>query len=359
MKLTIWDLEGPISYVDFAADLFKKLEGRLNRSKLDLFYQMISNYDDYLIENPQVTRSLGVDDYEPGDTLRLLAPFYAYYFTDEELSNISKSNPGLIPGSVELFKRLYSQWLVYVISTSYTQHAYNIASLIDLPLENVYCTDFPVEDLKKTLGDITPAIQVLIDNIFPKYISKGLTSVVEDLNDFFFKKRSKYTETMMKVTVRGGRRKEKAMLEIAEKHGYPLKELIVVGDSITDINMLKRVKDEGGVAVSFNGNQYSVPNANIAVTSPNQMGSHLLFENHDRIWDWLDKWVEEYPNFKDNPKKIPAYLISESTKKYFIQHNFIPRIDDLRGANSSLILEVVKAQKEMRRKVRGWVGVLG
>ncbi len=359
MKLTVWDLEGPISYVDFAADLFKKLEERLNRSNLDLFYQMISNYDDYLIENPQVIHSLGVESYEPGDTLRLLAPFYAYYFTDEELITLSKSNPGLIPGSVEVFKRLYESWRVYVISTSYTQHAYNIASLIGLPLENVYCTDFPVKDLKNTLGDITFAVQILIDTIFPKYISEGLTGVLDDLNEFFFKTCSKYTETMMKVTVRGGRRKEKAMLEIAEKHGYPLNQLIAVGDSITDINMLKRVRDEGGVAVSFNGNQYSVPNANIAVTSPNQMGSYLLFENYDRIWDWLQEWCREYPNFKNNPERIPSHLISESTKKYFIQHNFIPRIDDLRDADSNLINEVVNVQKDMRKKVRGWVGVLG
>ncbi len=359
MKLTVWDLEGPISYVDFAADLFKKLEEKLNRSNLDLFYQMISNYDDYLIEHPQITRSLGVESYEPGDTLRLLAPFYAYYFTEEELSNISKANPGLIPGSVDLFKRLYEGWRVYVISTSYAQHAYNIASLIGLPLENVYCTDFPVEDLKRTLGDITPAVKILIDDIFPKYFSKGLIGVLDELNEFFFKTCSKYTETMMKVTVRGGRRKEKAMLEIACKHDYPLNKLIAVGDSITDINMLKRVKDEGGVAVSFNGNQYSVPNANIAVTSPNQMGSYLLFENHERIWEWLDEWVEKYPLFRDSPERIPGSLISASTKKYFIQHNFVPRIDDLRDADSNLIEEVVKAQREMRRRVRGWVGVLG
>ncbi|MEM2109540.1 MAG: HAD hydrolase family protein [Candidatus Odinarchaeota archaeon] len=359
MKLTVWDLEGPISYVDFAADLFKKLEVKLNRPKLDLFYQMISNYDDYLIENPKITRSLGVESYEPGDTLRLLAPFYIYYFTDGELTNISQANPGLVPGITDIIKQLLRDWRVYVISTSYKQHAYNIASLISLPLTNVYCTEFPVGDLKKELGEIKPAVKTLIDTIFPKYLSKGLDAVVDDLNQFFFKTSSKYTKIMMKVTVRGGTRKEQAMLEIAEDYNYPLNKIVAVGDSITDINMLSRVKRENGVAISFNGNQYSVPNANIAVTSPNQMGSYPIFENHDRIWDWLEAWTEKYSEFKDNPAKIPDSLLSKETKRYFIEHKFIPRIDDLRNADRDLLEEVIKAQKNMRKTVRGWVGVLG
>lgn len=359
LKLCVWDLEGPISYVDFAADLFRKLESKMNKPELSRFYQMISNYDDYLIENPSTIRTLKVESYEPGDTLRLLAPFYIYYFSEDELVKISRDNPGLVPGSRDIIQKLLETWRVYIISTSYTQHAYNIASEIGLSKESVYCTDFPLNELKKQLGEIDDAIHTLIEVVFPEYLEHGLESVIDDLNTFFFKSKSNYNRVMMKVTVRGGKRKEEAMVQIASRLNYPLNRVVATGDSITDIDMLNRVRKEGGVAVSYNGNQYSLPNANIAVTSPNQMGSYPIYENHDNIWEWLKKWELNYPDFKDNPEKIPRGLISDGTRRYYVENSFVPRIDDLRDLSPADKETVLKEQKDMRRKVRGWVGILG
>ena len=95
MKVCAWDLEGPLSHVDFAAEICKLLEPKLKRAKLGDFFNMVSNYDDYLIDFPNVVKDLGIESYEPGDTLRLLSPFYVWYFTDEELREISKKRPGL------------------------------------------------------------------------------------------------------------------------------------------------------------------------------------------------------------------------------------------------------------------------
>ena len=46
-----------------------------------------------------------------------------------------------------------------------------------------------------------------------------------------------------------------------------LEQVIYVGDSITDAPALKLVKENGGLAVSFNGNIYSVREADVAVIS--------------------------------------------------------------------------------------------
>ncbi|MHA1410071.1 MAG: HAD hydrolase family protein, partial [Candidatus Odinarchaeia archaeon] len=300
-----------------------------------------------------------IDSYEPGDTLRLLAPFYIYYFTEEELINISKKEPGLVPGSKDIFTRLRGNWDIYIISTSYTQHAHNIASLVGVEKDHVYCTEFPITELKNELTSLDYAIEKLIDEIFAKYQENNLNSVVEDLNDFFFKKDSDYKKVMTKIKVRGGRRKEQAMEQIAEKLNIPISEIVAVGDSITDMNMLDRVKKEGGIAISFNGNQYSIPHANIAVTSPNQMGSMPIFENHSNIWEFIEEWNKSYMKFKNEPSQIPSELISAETKTYFIEQNFVPRIDDLRSITTDEQKQIVAFQKEMRKKVRGWVGALG
>ena len=40
-----WDLEGPLSWVDFAAALFPMMEKKIKKKNLDKFFQMVSNYD--------------------------------------------------------------------------------------------------------------------------------------------------------------------------------------------------------------------------------------------------------------------------------------------------------------------------
>ena len=103
-KVCLFDLEGPITILDFAAEL-----GRLigTKSHLDLkefnmgeFFTMISDYDNYLIDTPGIKRELDIPNYQPGDTLRLMAPLYVASFSDNDLVNLANSNLGLLPGSL-------------------------------------------------------------------------------------------------------------------------------------------------------------------------------------------------------------------------------------------------------------------
>ena len=51
--------------------------------------------------------------------------------------------------------------------------------------------------------------------------------------------------------------------------------------------MLKEIRDAGGLAVAFNGNEYAIENANVAVVSGNCMVSAVLAQLYDR--DGLDR----------------------------------------------------------------------
>ena len=103
---------------------------------------------------------------------------------------------------------------------------------------------------------------------------------------------------MNKVKVRGGKRKELAVEEISRRTKVPISEMIALGDSITDINMLQRLKDEGGIAVSFNGNRFTAERATVAVTTPNNLGTLPVFHAKDRIDDFLDDYERLYQQSK-------------------------------------------------------------
>lgn len=360
-KVCAFDLEGPLSFTDFAAEICKLLGLKLRYEKLDAFFQMISNYDDYLIDYPQIIKELSVKSYEPGDTLKLLAPIYVSFFSNSELIEISKKNIGLIPGSRETIDFLKKDWDISIISTSYTQHAYNVADALAIPHDHVYCTILDIESTRRLIENIGNHLDLLIGTIFKKYLTKGsrIEAVLDDLNQFFWKRDSDYTRAMSQIVVRGGHRKEAAVVEISEKLAVPISEMIATGDSITDKDMLRRLNDEGGIAISFNGNQYSVPQANIAVTSPNLMGVLPIFWKKNNVWEFLTEWETKYSQFKDDPRKIPDSLLDKRLKQYYITQKFVPHLKNLKAASKMEKEKIIELQKQMRKKVRGWFGTLG
>jgi energy-converting hydrogenase A subunit R len=365
-NICCWDLEGPISVLDFAAELGKLLSKNSNlglqKYNTGEFYKMLSDYDDYLIDVPGVKEKISISDYQPGDTLRLIAPLYISAYSDEDLVRLAKQNLGLLPGCIELMAQLRNRWEIYIISTSYSQFAYNVANALSIPKEHVFCTELNIKKTKTTYNNIKSEVNFLLNNIFQHFMasSNNLDAVVEELNNFFWKhEESDYLKVMNFIKVRGGKRKELALETISRELKTPISQFIVIGDSITDINMLQRVKDEEGIAVSFNGNRFSVSRANVAITSPNNLGVLPIFENRDNLETFLESWESSHESFKNNPLKIPNNLISENIKDYFVKYQFVPDIQNLKNKTKANLDLIIKKQEGMRKKVRGWSGNLG
>lgn len=360
-----WDLEGPISILDFAAELSKLLSNKTNlglqKFNMGEFYKMLSEYDDYLIEVPGVKKELNIPNYQPGDTLRLVAPLYMASFSDKELIRLAERNLGLLPGCIDLMKTLHKNWDIYIISTSYTHFAHNVAKTLKIPEDHVFCTEFNIKDANEAFHNIKNEVDILVKGIFQKFVdsNKNLDGIIKDLNDFFWKKEeSDYFKAMDKIQVRGGKRKEQAVELISNQTHVPISEIIAIGDSITDIDMLQRLKDEGGIAVSFNGNRFTVSRANVAITTPNNFGIMPIFENKVNIEAFLESWESLYSSFNNNPRKIPDDLISKEIKNYFIKFQFIPEIVSLKNKTKGELDFITTKQEMMRKKVRGWAGTL-
>ena len=365
-KVCCWDLEGPITVIDFAAELSRLLNQKtileLQEFDFGVFFEMLSEYDDYLIEIPGVKEELNITDYQPGDTLRLVAPLYMSCFSDKELVRLAEQNLGLLPGCTELMTILKKKWDVYIISTSYTHFAHSVANYLNIPRDHVYCTELNLKKANESFLNIKNDVDFLVKNIYQQFLSsdKKLNTVIENLNEFFWSKReSDYIKAMNQVQVRGGIRKEIAVEAISEKTKIPISEMIALGDSITDINMLQRLKDEGGIAVSFNGNRFTVGRANVAITTVNNLGTLPIFEYKDSIESFLDLWEKNYDNIYSNPRNIPDELVSREIKNLFIKYQFVPEIEDLKNKSNRELDLIIAKQEKMRKIVRGWAGNLG
>ncbi|ODS36770.1 MAG: hypothetical protein A7316_09830 [Candidatus Altiarchaeales archaeon WOR_SM1_86-2] len=321
MNIICFDLEGPLSPQDNAYEVMGLVE---NGHKI---FEVISRYDDLLTLE-------GRKNYEPGDTLALIVPFLIYHgITEDDIKEVSKKAK-IVEGTKEAVSELKKMnWKVHIISTSYQQHAYNIGGQISVPGENISCTRFPLNRYREEFkGDREAFLLIegveseIINYLYPAEPQKD-EKIRDRLDRFFFRDlpQTKIGNVITKMSVVGGQRKVDAMNNILEKHHGSLKNTVVVGDSITDFKMLKTVRDGGGLAVVFNGNEYAVPYANIGLATTNMQDLLPLINTYmeggkERAIELVrGKETKEKPphmHYLENADKEKINMVVETHKKF-------------------------------------------
>ncbi|MEK6977862.1 MAG: hypothetical protein AABX40_05605, partial [Candidatus Hydrothermarchaeota archaeon] len=255
-KAIFFDLEGPLSPQDNAYEVL----GLVERGK-ELF-AVLSRYDDLLTLE-------GREGYEPGDTLKLILPFLIYHrVTEEDIRRVS-GRAEILVGAKETVARLKGMgWRVYIISTSYEQHAHGVGARLGVAAEDIACTPMPLDRYQRVVGEEErTAIKAAEETILGLREARD-RELVEILDRIFFDGHGGgLMQVLGEVRVVGGRRKAEAMERFLGRDGLDLPATMAVGDSITDAQMLAKVGGGGGLAVAFNGNEFSIPSATVALAT--------------------------------------------------------------------------------------------
>jgi energy-converting hydrogenase A subunit R len=296
------DWEGPWVTADHAFDIMRRgIDGGAR------LFETISAYDDYLA---YIVKKKG---YEPGNTLSLIAPLLiAFDLDDKFLTTVAKDNANFINGSIEAISLLRRYYTVNIISTSYNQYVNYSSSLAGIPVENIYCTEFPIDEYAHEISDedkhlvreiadiITTIPQFDIDmDTRVNELSEEAVESIQTIDHFFWEilPATGFAKVLNEVKPIGGTRKYEAVIQALEKEGVGLNRSATIGDSITDWKMLKGTKDAGGLALSFNGNEYAISNCNVAVMSDNCLITALLVDLFEKCgldtvreltlnWNW-------------------------------------------------------------------------
>lgn len=298
-KLFITDCEGPISKNDNAFELTSSFV-----SKGDYFFALVSKYDDILAE---VVKKSG---YKAGDTLRLILPFLkAYGATDKNIREYSSRNVLLVPGARDTLKFVKMLMPSFIVSTSYEHYISSLCQLTDFPFGNTYCTRLNIdryrineketEQLRKLGREIAamPMIKIPENSNSIQDFSPRDLATLKRLDEIFWEIIPEMESGRMleEVNPVGGSEKAKAVRDIVKKLGSSLERVMYVGDSITDVQPLRLVRESGGLTVSFNGNDYAVREAEIAVLSGNTVVTSVLVESFRRlgrkhVFKLVDEW---------------------------------------------------------------------
>ncbi|KPK47386.1 MAG: hypothetical protein AMJ77_03315 [Dehalococcoidia bacterium SM23_28_2] len=254
-----FDMEGPLTSQDAAFELMGLVPGGHE------VFRAISRYDDILA-------LAGRPDYEPGDTLALIVPFLLYHrLSVFHIERLAEAAP-LVGEAAETIAQLAGEgYQVFCISTTYEQYARRLAQRLGLAAaERIACTSFPLEELaaRLTWDDIGAVTRV--EQALRQRDVQEDDAILQTLLDAFYWEELVGTplgEAVASVKPIGGRRKMEALDRFATSAQLETSRWVVVGDSITDNAMLTTVRDAGGLAVVFNGNQYALECGTVGVAS--------------------------------------------------------------------------------------------
>ena len=358
-RVFVSDCEGPISKNDNAFELTAHFvpDG-------DKLFSLVSKYDDVLAD---VVKRHG---YSAGSTLKLVLPFLkAYDVTDRKMQEFSAQNLILIAGSHGTLGHVMGIAEAFIVSTSYEHYIRALCKKLSFPFENTYCTRLNIdkytvtaqenEKLKHLAKEIAamPMITIPPTAKSLKNLSEKDQATVERLEEIFWREIAGMScgKIFSEVTTVGGEQKAEAIRDAAKRVGASLADVMYVGDSITDVEAFRFVRDCGGLAVSFNGNDYAVKNAEAVVMSENNIVIAVIADvfcrrGKSQALKLLGNWNHK---FLRNSAISPSLL-----GQFFASYpKTLPKVQIVTAENMETLS---RESSEFRKKVRGEaVGKLG
>jgi energy-converting hydrogenase A subunit R len=358
-RLFISDCEGPISKNDNAFELAEKFVPHGGS-----FFSVVSKYDDVLAD---LTHKAG---YTAGSTLKLILPFFkAFGVTDQMMEDFSAQHIVLIADSQKTLQHVRGLTDAFIVSTSYEHYIRALCKAVDFPFQNTYCTRVCLDKFsitakeKEVLKELAKEIADMRQIEVPKGakgtedLSECDQTLLQRLDEIFWTILPKMDagKLITEVTTIGGEGKANSIRDAAKRNGAELSGVMYVGDSITDIEAFKLARENGGLAVSFNGNSYAVKNSDIAVISESSLPISEIAETF--IKSGREAALEEFsPNtpFHMTWDEAPMYPLANKPPHL---GKVVPKVQIVTSENMQ---SIIKESSDFRKKVRGVaIGKLG
>ena len=282
-KVLFTDGEGPLVFKDLARDITRKLS--VSSTQEYMFFDTLSMW----VANNAET---GQRHFEPGDTLATLIPhLLAHGITDEDLKEESKDTrlASGVEGYINDLRE--TGWQIRVISTAY-EHLWNyVGPRLMIPTEHIASTRLNLNYLRKDVWSDKLSSEVMkaesevvkrveqitiahhqfrqgykLSQVFD--VNNGMREVSQIFDELYFSTLPDLGfNPLSQSEVVGGNRKVDKVKRFANELSVDTADIVYVGDSITDDRAHKFVRENGGLAIAVNGDEFAIRNANVAVAT--------------------------------------------------------------------------------------------
>jgi len=358
-KIFVSDCEGPISKNDNAFELTCNFVP--NGEKL---FTIISRYDDILAD---IVKKSG---YKAGDTLKLILPFLkAYGVTNKKMEKFSARNILLMPGAKATLNFVLDIMPSFIVSTSYEQYIRALCHVTNFPFDNTYSTKLDIDKYeidfneRKRLKEMaqkiaaSPMIEIPVGAKSLQELSEATQRTVKWLDQIFWDEiqQMRCGKILQEVNPIGGLEKANIVKEIVNRIGSDLSNVMYVGDSITDVECFRLVKKFGGLTISFNGNQYAIREAEVAILADNTIVTSIIAEVFHRLGK--EKTLQLVENWSHQALKESGVSQNLVKKAFELWPIKLPQVEIIKSNNME---RLIKESGEFRKKIRGEaIGRLG
>lgn len=281
-QIYLTDGEGPVVFKDLARDASNKY---LPTNTFDIVSMWVAHDTE---KNHPV--------FEPGDTLALIVPHLLVHgVTDQDMYFEAKSvtvAPG-IADHIKAMKNSFSR--VGIVSTAYEHLAKFYGPQVGIRDSDIASTKISLNDLRNefisgsviravlnaedALKNLKEVVEVAINDFregmsLNEIFGRDSTKPIDDvLCELYFSRlpRFDYPATDI-VKVTGGDRKVDRIKEVVKEENAHLEDVVYVGDSITDDKAHQFVKENGGLSIAVNGDEFAIRNANVAIATEDMRG---------------------------------------------------------------------------------------
>jgi energy-converting hydrogenase A subunit R len=374
MRIFVTDGEGPISKNDNAQELAAHyIPNGAN------FFAVISKYDDFLAD------VLKIPGYKAGDTLKLIVPFLkAHGATDSEIRGYSEGNVLLVPDAKKTVKYIREMGMpLFLISTSYEPYVKALCEVIEMDFGNAYYTHLSLDECsleegkEELLKELAREISEMKVPEWPKIVEdkdaesywllegkyKRHRETIMKLDEIFWRllPEEGLGKMMSSVNPIGGIEKAKALDDILERMGIGPEDASYGGDSITDVQALERVVKGGGLGISFNGNEYPMRFADVAVISPSTLPYTIIAEvfnknGKEHVLEMVYKWQKVVSSEGLSKFGVSDKLAGDLYALFNSDEMVPPKVALIDDGNKEALAE---ESTEFRKGVRGIAGSLG
>ncbi len=345
-KSFITDCEGPLTLNDNAFELSAKFI-----ENGDELFKILSLYDDYLAD------IVKKENYKAGNTLKLILPFFVCEgLKNKDMVDFSQNNIYSVNDAKFLLTYLKKAMNIYIVSTSYGQYIEAVSNYMDVAFENTFYTNVDVDGLSLNEEEIKKVTE------FKDLILKNPEDY-ELFDDIFFSEIPKMGiyEKIKDIEVVGGQGKKLAIDEIISRDSIDINNMLYIGDSITDVEPLQFARQNDGISISFNGNEYPLKVAEIAIVSPSAVTTAVIadvYANSDK--NKVLKFINDYNSSDDLNDLFNQYEIDLEIKEKFFEVFSSEDYPIIQIINDENYEDILKSSKYMRNNIRGQdIGGLG
>ena len=289
--------------------------------------------------------------------MKLILPFFVVEnLKNEDLINFSQEHIYVVNDSKFLLKYLQNAMNTYIVSTSYGQYIEAVSNFMEFPFKNTYYTDVDMDELNLNDGEILKITE------FKKQILENPKNY-ELFDDIFFNEIPKMGiyKNIKNIDVIGGEGKKLAIDDIIANDNIDINEILYIGDSITDVEPLRFAREHNGVSIAFNGNDYPLKEAQIAIVSPSAIATAVIaniYVKNDK--KTVLSFINDYNNSDDVKKLFEDYKIDLQINEEFFRIFKNIKYPLIKIVDSDNFDDILKESIEMRNRIRGEdVGGLG